>query len=96
MRDSVFLGGACFTCSGLADGLADAIKFACMVAVEEPLVLVTGTPLRNVVCLFAMHRSGARIQGCLGTFALLHCTQHAVCTAPFGVVLKHETACGVS
>ena len=70
--------GACFTCIGLADGLTGTVEFAFSVGVEEPLALETRTPFRSASRLFALNRSGARVEGCLGTFALLDCSQYAV------------------
>ena len=72
----------------LADGLTGTVDFAFSVGVEVPLPLETRTPFRSIWRIIDVHRTGTRIQGCLGTAALVACSQDVVRAAKLRVVLQ--------
>ena len=67
-----------FTSCSLADGLTDTVDFACSMAIEEPHPPQTKTPFRSRFVIMVLHRSGIRIQGCLGMLTVLDCRQDDV------------------
>ena len=77
-----------FTSCSLADGLTDTVDIASCVGVEVPLPLEKRTPFRSIWRIIDVHRTGTRIQGCLGTAALLACSQDVVRAAKLRVVLQ--------